>query len=144
MPTDTPAPAATPRDLLARYHRAMLTGSADDLADLYAEDAVHTFPFSTPGFPPSYRGREEVRAGYRAVWGTTPVVPRELRDVTVHDTADPHTVVAEHTLVAEIPATGTTFTVPGLLVLTAHDGHITALRDYMDGLGVARALNPAA
>ncbi len=40
-----------PRDALARFHRAMLDLSADDLADLFAVDAVYEFPFLTPGRP---------------------------------------------------------------------------------------------
>ena len=54
----------SPREVLARYHHAMLHLSADELADLYAVDAVHEFPFLAPGRPTHYRGREEVRAGY--------------------------------------------------------------------------------
>ncbi len=38
--------------VVERYHRAMYDKSADDLADLYTEDAVHEFPFSVPGLPP--------------------------------------------------------------------------------------------
>ncbi|MGP3922345.1 hypothetical protein [Streptomyces sp. 8N616] len=63
---DTNSADLSPRDVLARYHRAMLDKSADNLADLYAANAVHEFPFLFPGMPDRYQGREEVRAGYRA------------------------------------------------------------------------------
>ncbi|KUJ67483.1 hypothetical protein ACZ90_26865 [Streptomyces albus subsp. albus] len=138
--SDSPQPSgSTPRGVLAGYHQAMLDKSADDLADLYAVEAVHEFPFTTPGFPARYTGREEVRAGYRAAWGASPVEVREIREVVVHQTADPEVIIAEHVVVAALPATDRTVTVPGLLVLRVRDGLITWVRDYMDGLGVARA-----
>ncbi|MEV8452255.1 nuclear transport factor 2 family protein [Streptomyces sp. NPDC052095] len=135
---DTPA-ARTPREVLTCYYQAMLDKSPDDLADLYAVDAVHVFPFSSPGFPPSFEGREAVRAGYRAAWGASPVQVEEVRRVAAHETSDPEVIVAEHVVVGSLPTRTTTFTVPGLLVLHVRDGLITQVRDYMDGLGVAGA-----
>ncbi|MFD7712109.1 nuclear transport factor 2 family protein [Streptomyces sp. NPDC059786] len=129
----------TPREVLARYYQAMLDKSADDLADLYAVDAVHEFPFTSPGFPARYEGREAVRAGYRAAWGSSPVQVREVREIAVYETAGPEVIVAEHVVVATLPARRTTFTVPGLLILDVHDGLIRRARDYMDGLGLANA-----
>nr|WP_257980602.1 nuclear transport factor 2 family protein [Streptomyces sp. CB02959] len=70
-PLDTPA-VRTPHEVLTCYYQAMLDKSPDDLADLYSIDAVHEFPFASPGFPPSFEGREAVRAGYRAAWGASP------------------------------------------------------------------------
>ncbi|MQY16112.1 putative PhzA/B-like protein [Streptomyces sp. RB5] len=128
-----------PREVLARYYRAMLDKSADDLADLYAPDGVHEFPFTAPGFPPRFEGREAVRAGYRAAWGASPVQVEEVREVAVHETTDPAVIVAEHVVVGSLPATGAAFTVPGLLVLHVHDGRITRTRDYMDTLAVSAA-----
>ena len=74
---------------VARYHEAMCRKSADALADLYAEDAVHEFPFSLPGLPPRFEGREAVRAGYRAMWGASPVVIERVGNVTLHQSTDP-------------------------------------------------------
>ncbi|MGW5656628.1 nuclear transport factor 2 family protein [Streptomyces humi] len=123
----------TPREVLARYRRAMRDMSADDLAELYAVDGVHEFPFTSPGFPARYDGREEVRAGYRAAWGASPVRVTEIREVAVHDTADPEVIVAEQVVVAG------QVTVPGLLVLRVRDGRLVRVRDYLDGCGVAAA-----
>jgi len=117
----------------------MLDKSPDDLADLYALDAVHEFPFSSPGFPPSFEGREAVRAGYRAAWGASPARVEEVRRVAAHETADPEVIVAEHVVVGTLPAKGTAFTVPGLLILHVRDGLIVRVRDYMDGSGVVGA-----
>ncbi|MEO3754289.1 nuclear transport factor 2 family protein [Streptomyces sp. B6B3] len=141
MSDSNPGPSAVraPREVLARYHQAMRDKSADDLADLYAPDGLHEFPFASPGFPPRYEGREEVRAGYRAAWGATPVRVEAITDVTVHDTGDPEVVIAEHVVVATLPPAGDTFTVPGLLVMRVRGGHIVRVRDYLDGLAVAGA-----
>ncbi|MFJ7496480.1 nuclear transport factor 2 family protein [Streptomyces sp. NPDC097727] len=128
--------ARTPREVLSRYHQAMLDKSADDLADLYAEDAVHEFPFSSPGFPSSYEGREEVRAGYRAAWGASPVRVEAIEGMEIHETADPEVIIGEHVVVGALPAGSGTFTVPGVLIVRVHDGLITRVRDYMDGLAV--------
>ncbi|WP_328583833.1 nuclear transport factor 2 family protein [Streptomyces sp. NBC_00370] len=137
---DLEAPAVrTPREVLACYYRAMLDKSADDLADLYAVDAVHEFPFTSPGFPARYEGREAVRAGYRAAWGASPVQVEEIRKTAAYETADPEVIIAEHVVVGTLPTGRTTFTVPGLLVLHVHNGLITRVRDYMDGLRVAGA-----
>lgn len=137
---DLKAPAVrTPREVLACYYRAMLDKSADDLADLYAGDAVHEFPFTSPGFPARYEGREAVRAGYRAAWGASPVQVEEIRKTAAYETADPEVIIAEHVVVGTLPTSRATFTVPGLLVLHVRNGLITRVRDYMDGLRVAGA-----
>lgn len=140
MPDPKIPATAGPREVLARYYKAMLDKSADDLADLYAVDAVHEFPFTAPGFPPRYEGREAVRAGYRAAWGATPVRVKEIRRVSTYGTDDPEVVVAEQVVVGTVPAAGDApFGVPGLLVLRVRDGLITHVRDYMDAMSVAGA-----
>lgn len=122
-----------------RYHEAMRRKSADALADLYAEDAVHEFPFSTPGLPPRFEGREAVRAGYRQIWGASPVLVERVGNVAVHRTADPEVIVVEHEAVVTVGQGGPRRSVPGLLVLRIRDGRIVHCRDYMDGLAVVKA-----
>ncbi|MEU4115723.1 nuclear transport factor 2 family protein [Kitasatospora sp. NPDC028055] len=129
-----------PVELLARYRRAMLELDADALAGLYAEDGVHEFPFLFPGMPECYRGREEVRAGYRAAWGASEARPREIREVAVHPGADPEVLTVEQVVIGTVATTGAPFALPGLLVLRARDGLLVHVRDYMDGLGVAHAM----
>ncbi|MGW0939994.1 nuclear transport factor 2 family protein [Streptomyces sp. NPDC002666] len=134
--------SCTPRMVLDRYHRAMLDKSADDLADLYAEDAVHEFPFSAPGFPAQFAGREAVRAGYRAAWGASPLRVVEIRDVVVHASDDPRTVIAGHVVVVQ-SAGGGRAAVPGLLIIDVDGGLITRVSDYMDALALARVARVA-
>lgn len=129
-----------PRELLARYHQAMLDLDPDALADLYAVDGVHVFPFLTLGHPRRYHGREEVRAGYRRTWGASTVRLDEIHDVVVYDGTDPTVVAGEWEASGTIRSTGAAVTVRGFLVLRAHGGAIVELRDYMDGLGTNHAL----
>ncbi|MFC8534742.1 nuclear transport factor 2 family protein [Streptomyces sp. NPDC057249] len=137
---DSEAPAVrTPREALNRYYQAMIDKSPDGLADLYAVDAVHEFPFASPGFPPRFEGREAVRAGYRAVWGASPAEVREVRRIAVYEAAEPGVIVAEHVVVGALPGRAGEFTVPGLLVLHVGEGLLTRVRDYMDASGVADA-----
>ncbi|MFJ9103367.1 nuclear transport factor 2 family protein [Streptomyces sp. NPDC102405] len=132
-------PVRTPREVLTCYYQAMLDKSPDDLADLYATDAVHEFPFTSPGFPARFEGREAVRAGYRAAWGASPAEVQEVRRVAAYETADPEVIIAEHVVRGTLTTKATTFTVPGLLILHVRDGLITRVRDYMDSAGVAAA-----
>ncbi|MDT0341570.1 nuclear transport factor 2 family protein [Streptomyces litchfieldiae] len=125
-----------PRDVLARYQQAMLDKSADDLADLYADDAVHEFPFRFPGLPGRFEGREAVRAGYRQLWGATAVRARSVREVAVHETTDPQVIIAEQVVLAG-PDGAEHAQVPGLLVIRVRDGRIVHVRDYMDAASVA-------
>ncbi|MGN9846286.1 nuclear transport factor 2 family protein [Nonomuraea sp. H19] len=120
-------------EIVSRYHDAMLHKSADELAELYAEDGLHEFPFG--GWPP-YKGREEIRAGYRATWGTTPFEVQEVRRLALHRTEDSEVVVVEH--VVDGTAGDRRITVPGLLVFRIRNGQIVHTRDYMDGTAVAR------
>ncbi|MEU6771358.1 nuclear transport factor 2 family protein [Streptomyces sp. NPDC046759] len=137
---DLRSPAArTPRDVLDRYYQAMLDKSADDLADLYALDAVHEFPFTSPGFPVRFEGREAVRAGHRAAWDASPARAAEIRRVAAYETTEPGVIVAEQVVVGAVPGGDTTFGVPGLLRLHVRDGPLTRVRDCMDSAGVAAA-----
>lgn len=134
------AAATSPLELLARYRRAMLDLDADALAELYAEDGVHEFPFLFPGMPERYVGREEIRAGYRAAWGASAARPEEVREVAVHPGADPEVLTVEQTVIGTVVDTGKPFALPGLLVLRARGGFLVHVRDYMDGLCVAHTM----
>jgi uncharacterized protein len=133
-----------PRDVLASYHQAMRDVSADDLADLYAPDAVHEFPMTFPSFPPRFEGREQIRAGYRAAWGASPARLEETRNAVVHDTTDPEVIVVEHEVAGTITTTGARFAAAGLLVLRVKDGVLVHVRDYLDAFALAQAANGSA
>jgi ketosteroid isomerase-like protein len=134
---------ATTVAVLRRYHDAMRTKSADALADLYAADAVHEFPFFTPNRPRELVGREAIRASYRAGWANHPLEIHAIEDVFVQVAADPEVVTGQFRAHASLRATGAAVEITGLLVLRVHNGLIVHTRDFMDGLGVAHALGRA-
>jgi len=125
-------------DVVTRYHEAMVNKSADDLAALYAESAVHEIPFTAPGFPPRFEGRDAIRAGYGAMWNASPVVLERMEEVVVHLGADPEVVVVEQTAVGSVGPDGPLFRLPSLLVLRIRDGSIVHCRDYLDGLAITK------
>ncbi|GAA3244377.1 nuclear transport factor 2 family protein [Nonomuraea helvata] len=120
-------------EIVTAYHAAMLHKSPDELADLYAEDGLHEFPFG--GLAP-FKGREEIRAGYRAMWGATAFEAEEVRRVSLYRTTDPEVVVVEQN--AFVAAGDQRITVPGLLVLRIRNGRIVHARDYMDTSAVTQ------
>jgi ketosteroid isomerase-like protein len=129
------------RDLLARYHQAMLDKNADALAELYAVEGVHEFPLLSPFFPQRLNGREAVRQHYGAVWGASPIRIVEVREVAVHETRDPKVIVSEAQFTAETAGPGKRFVLSFAIVARVEDGLIVHLRDYMDALGAAFALD---
>ncbi|TMR06320.1 nuclear transport factor 2 family protein [Nonomuraea turkmeniaca] len=119
-------------EIVTGYHDAMLHKSADALAGLYAADGLHEFPF---GGLPAYKGREEIRAGYRAMWAA-PFEATEVRRLALHRTEDPEVVVVEQDTYVTVG--DRSITVPGLLVLRIRNGEIVHTRDYMDTSAVAQ------
>lgn len=138
FPVDTPDPV--PLAILRRYQQAMVDKSADDLADLYAVDAVHELPFLFPGMPDRLEGREQVRAAYRDAWAASDAQPRAVREVAVHSCEDGEILIAEQVVSGILLTADRPFEFAGVLVLRVRNGEIIHVRDYMDGLGVARAL----
>ncbi|WP_372407068.1 nuclear transport factor 2 family protein [Streptomyces luteireticuli] len=132
-----------PRAILDRYNQAILAKSADDLAELYAPDGVHEYPFFFPGMPERFEGREAVREGCRAIWGPSPARPDRVEEVSVHVAADgtgDHVLTVEHVVHGTLAPTGQEFSFPGLMVIRVRDGLITQVRDYMDGMRVAHTM----
>lgn len=81
---------------------------------------VHEFPFAYPGVPSRLEGREEIVGWIAAGWAGD--VPKfdGYRTLALHATAD--------------------FTLPSIVVLTAADGQILRLRDYVDVRAAAAVL----
>ncbi|HEX4434854.1 MAG TPA: nuclear transport factor 2 family protein [Acidimicrobiales bacterium] len=136
MDTEDP----TQLEILRRYQQAIVSQSADNLADLYAVDAVHEVPFLFPGIATQLEGREQVRFTYRAAWAHSDAQPQSIRETAVHCSEDGETVVAEQTVVGVLASAGQPFEFPGVVVLRVREGEIIHARDYMDGLRVAHTM----
>ena len=63
-----------------------------------------------------------------------------VRDVRIHDTADPDVIVLEYRIEGTRLADGEQFTMGFVMVLTFSDGLIAHSRDYTDPIAVARLL----
>jgi ketosteroid isomerase-like protein len=132
-------PAASAREVLERLRQASISQSADDLSQVYAADAVHEFPFTRPGLPSRLSGRDEIVNWITAGWKAYPLKYERYRTLAIHDTSDPATIIVEQEALGASAATGE-FALPNLVVLTARNGQIARLRDYVSIPAAAAAL----
>jgi ketosteroid isomerase-like protein len=127
------------RAVLERLRQASISQSADDLSQVYAADAVHEFPFTRPGLPSRLSGRDEIVNWITAGWKAYPLKYERYRTLAIHDTSDPATIIVEQEALGASAATGE-FALPNLVVLTARNGQIVRLRDYVSIPAAAAAL----
>ncbi|MCP2167174.1 nuclear transport factor 2 family protein [Goodfellowiella coeruleoviolacea] len=138
---DTPTPAA-PREVVERFLRASARNEWDELADLYAEDAVIEIAFAPPGVPARWTGREVHRARFKTV---SDLWRFERADsVVIHETSDPEVVIVECDLHGRTTREARPFTFSYIMVMRIRDGLIVFSKDYHDPLAGARALGTAA
>jgi ketosteroid isomerase-like protein len=127
----------SPRSVLESLLQGISVGKWNDLADLYAQDAVVEMPFA-PSVPTRLEGREAVRARFAAAAGGPLGV--QASNVVVHDTGDPEVVIAEFDYDGQVTTTGRSFRVANIQVLRVRNGQIVASRDYHNHLAIAAAL----
>jgi ketosteroid isomerase-like protein len=130
---------AGPREVLERFRRAAVEQSVDLMHQVYADDAVHEFPFTRPGLPTRLEGAAEIIRWTTEVWQAKAFRYEGYRTIAIHDTGDPATIIVEQEALGVSPAAGE-FALPNIVVLTAHGGRITHLRDYVNIPAVADAL----
>lgn len=128
-----------PREVLERWRQAAVDQSVDGMRHVYAADAVHEFPFAYPGVPSRLTGRDEIVNWIAAGWAAGTLTYERHRTLALHDTGDPATVIVEQEVLGTSAATGG-FTLPSIVVLTARDGQIAHLRDYVNVLAAAAAM----
>ncbi|WP_246080057.1 nuclear transport factor 2 family protein [Nonomuraea mesophila] len=112
--------------------------SGEEVDGLWAEDVVVETPFAPPGSPRRVEGRERFLAFARAGRAALPA-RLEMGEATVHDTADPGTIIVEYELGAVLPGTGERVSASFIGVLRVRDGRIVWWREYQDVLRVAAA-----
>jgi ketosteroid isomerase-like protein len=127
------------REVLELVRQAAIDQSADDMSRLYAVDAVHEFPFTAPGLPSRLEGRDEIVNWMAAQWKTNTLKYERYRTLAIHDTNDPETIIVEQEALGTSTSTGE-FALPNLFVLTARNGQIAHLRDYVNILAAAAAI----
>lgn len=130
---------ASAREILERFRQAAINQSADDMSRLHAADAVHEFPFTRPGLPSRLEGRDEIVNFMAAGWQAYRLKYERYRTHAIHDTSDPETIVVEQEVLGTSASTGE-FALPNIVVLTARNGQITRLRDYVSVPAAAAAM----
>lgn len=128
-----------PRELLERLRDATRTQSVEGMRSIYAVDAVHEFPFAFPGVPTRLEGRDEIVGWIAAQWQGGPLRLTGYRTHAVHSTTDPNTIVVEQDALGT-NGTDDGIALPNLMVLTARNGQVVHLRDYVNVLAAAAAL----
>jgi len=129
----------TPRQAFERIQRSTLAKDPS-YADLYAEDGAHEMPFARPGVPRRIEGRDNIRTFLSRAAGAAPMTFTEFRNVRVHETADPGTIICEYDLHGVVTKTGEPFVFSYILLLTVRNGQISLVRDYMDTFAMTAAL----
>jgi uncharacterized protein len=129
---------SSPRETVERFLQAVMSQSRGDIADCYADQVVIEMPFASGLAPDRVETtREELRQRFAS--GATSRRYTGLRDVHIHETADPDVLVIEYTLDAARLGDGEPFTMTFVMVLTFRDGLIAHSRDYSNPIAGARA-----
>ncbi len=129
----------SPRQTLERFLEAIVSPSPGDMANCYADQVVIEMPFASGLAPERLETtREEIRQRFAA--GAAARRYTGLRDVRVHETADPDVLVIEYALDGTRVGDGEQFTMTFVMVLTFRDGLIAHSRDYTNPIAGARAL----
>ena len=129
---------ATPVEVFHRLVAGIAAGGWQDLADLYADDAVVEQPMAPRenGHPVRMIGRTAI-AEHFARAADMPLVLR-AEDVVVHATDDPETIIVEYDYAGQV-AGRKPFRSANVQVLTVRDGRIVSSRDYHDHSAIAAA-----
>jgi len=133
----------TPTDV---FHRAHGFVRAYDLryVDCFAIDGVLELPFAPAPLPKQVRGREAIRALLAPRYAAAQASGRRLtdyRNLRIHETHDPHVIVAEFDAVGVPRGPGVEpYTLSFIHVVEVVDDHITMQRDYFDSLVMAERL----
>jgi ketosteroid isomerase-like protein len=132
--------SARPREVALRLLQAAISPHPEDMADCYAAEVVIEMPFAIPGIMPqrTQTTREDLRARFAS--GSAIRRYTNLDRSVIHETTDPEVIIADYDLHGHLVATGETFTMSYLMILTIRDGQITRSRDYTDPIAGARIL----
>ena len=137
-------PKSASLDLLENLRAASIAQDAVRLAALYAEDAVHEFPFTTPGGPTRIKGRAAIAEFVGTVYRSLPLRYTAYRTIAVHQVSET-TLVVEQEALGVNAKTGLQFALPNVAVIEVNaEGFIASYRDYVNPVAVAEVLGDAA
>jgi ketosteroid isomerase-like protein len=136
--TDELLPLGEAGQILGQMRAAAIAQSPSDMADLYAIDAVHEFPFTRPGVPSRLMGRDAITEFIVASW-QGPLKYERYETLSAYTTNDPGTVVVQQDVYGTSSTTGP-FVLPNLVVLTVASGKIQHLLDFVNILAAFEAI----
>ncbi|MER6008836.1 nuclear transport factor 2 family protein [Nonomuraea angiospora] len=122
----------TPREVITELLHLTATGPREEMADLFAEDAVFEFPFLPPGMPQEEQNRETFRTHLKE--GALIQTFESVDNIEIRETTDPEVVVVEYRLHGRVTATGKQFANQIIMVARVRDGLITWSRNYSNPL----------
>lgn len=126
-----------PREVFELVRQRWLRNEPGLETDLLDPDIVVESPFAPPGRPTRHEGRERFLAYATPLRAALPVRFEDVRDITIHDTADPEVIVVEYVIAGTITTTGRQGSAPFVAVLRVRDGRITHWREYQNPLAMA-------
>jgi len=133
---------ASPVEVFHQLVAGIAAGRWQDLADLYADDAVVEQPMAPrengSTDPVRIVGRKAIEEHFARA-ARMPIVLR-AQDVVVHSTDDPQTIVVEYVYAGQVAAGRKSFRSANVQVLTVRDGRIVTSRDYHDHSAIAAAV----
>jgi ketosteroid isomerase-like protein len=131
----------SPRETVELLLRTIVTGTRDQVADLYAPDAVIEIPFAPGEITAVAPGREALRARMNAAAALFDF--DAVSDVRLHETADPEVVVAEYRISGHLTGGAKPFSLSYITVTRVRDGLIVSSRDYGNPLEASALLQSA-
>jgi uncharacterized protein len=113
----------------------------DALIEHFADDAVMELPFAPGRMPKRYEGKEAV-LGFQQ-FARDSFSSFSMTVDAIHETADPHVVIAEHRSDGIVAANGRRYENRYCTIFTFDDeGKVAFWREYYDAGVVVRAFRP--
>jgi len=114
----------------------------DELIEYFADDAVMELPFAPGRMEKRYTGKEAILGFQRFARDSFSKFAMTVD--AIHETADPHVVVAEHRSDGVVAANGRPYQNRYVTFFTFDEaGRVTNWREYYDAGVVVRAFRPS-
>lgn len=113
----------------------------DELVDMFADDAVMELPFAPGRMARAHEGKAAIAAFQQFAKDSFSAFSMSVD--AIHETADPHLVIAEHRSTAVVAENGRPYCNHYVTFLTFDDdGRIVRWREFYDAGVVVRAFRP--
>lgn len=128
----------TPQELVSHAFDLLLAQDMAGFAGLWAEDGLLEFPFAAPGYPALVEGRAAVTEYMRGYPDILKI--EEIPPPVMHQSIDPDVVIVEFEASGIVVATGASYRMRYIAVITVRDDEIQRYRDYWSPLAAAEAM----